>query len=159
MPDRRLRLTGSRICSSVWAPLPPNPISGVRYTGATKLVNELVEAADEKQLAETMASYGRVDLLCIDELGYMELDKRGAELLFQVLTERGEKYSIAIVSNGSFSCWIKSFTDPACARPSSTDSPLAAPSLKPAPTPTDSPRPKPDDWQRAADWQLREPNH
>ena len=54
----------------------------VRYTLATKLVNELVEAADERQLAKTIARYGRVDLLCIDELGYMELDRRGAELLF-----------------------------------------------------------------------------
>jgi DNA replication protein DnaC len=55
---------------------------------ATKLVNELVEAADDKLLTKTIARYGRVDLLCIDELGYMELDRRGAELLFQVLTER-----------------------------------------------------------------------
>ena len=56
----------------------------VRYTLASKLVNELVEAADDKQLSKTITRYGRVDLLCIDELGYMELDKRGAELLFQV---------------------------------------------------------------------------
>lgn len=84
----------------------------VKYTLATKLVNELVEAADEKQLAKTSARYGRVDLLCIDELGYMELDKRGAELLFQVLTEREEKNSVAIASNESFSGWTKTFTDP-----------------------------------------------
>ncbi|WP_231513626.1 ATP-binding protein, partial [Mycobacterium paragordonae] len=84
----------------------------VRYTLATKLVNELVEAADEKQLARTIARYGRVDLLCIDELGYMELDRRGAELLFQVLTEREEKASVAIASNESFSGWTKTFTDP-----------------------------------------------
>jgi len=38
----------------------------VKYTLATKLVNELVEAADERQLAKTIARYGRVDLLCID---------------------------------------------------------------------------------------------
>ena len=75
----------------------------VRYVLATKLVNELVEAADEKVLAKTIARYGRVDLLCIDELGYMELDKRGAELLFQVLTEREEKASVAIASNEAFS--------------------------------------------------------
>jgi DNA replication protein DnaC len=75
-------------------------------------VNELVEAADEKMLAKTIARYGRVDLLCIDELGYMELDKRGAELLFQVLTEREEKNSIATASNESFSGWTKTFTDP-----------------------------------------------
>lgn len=37
-----------------------------RYTLATKLVNELVEAADEKQLNKTIARYGRVELWCID---------------------------------------------------------------------------------------------
>jgi DNA replication protein DnaC len=68
----------------------------VRYTLAAKLVNEL----------------GRVDLLCIDELGYMGLDRRGAELLFQVLTEREEKNSVAIASNEAFSGWTKTFTDP-----------------------------------------------
>lgn len=84
----------------------------VKYTLATKLVNELVEAADDKMLAKTIARYGRVDLLLIDELGYMELDKRGAELLFQVLTEREEKNSVGIASNDSFSGWTKTFTDP-----------------------------------------------
>src|SRR5205085_171907 len=68
----------------------------VRYSLATKLVNELVEAADERQLARTIARYGRVDLLCIDELSYMELDRRGAEMLFKVLTEREETASVAI---------------------------------------------------------------
>lgn len=84
----------------------------VRYTPAAKLVNELVEAADEKMLSKTIARFGRVDLLCIDELGYLELDRRGAELLFQVLTEREEKKAIAIASNESFSGWTKTFTDP-----------------------------------------------
>lgn len=84
----------------------------VRYTLATKLGNELVEAADEKQLNKTIARYGRGDLLCIDELGYMELDRHGAELLFQVLTEREEKNSVAIASNESFGGWTKTFTDP-----------------------------------------------
>lgn len=84
----------------------------VKYVLATKLVNELAEAADEKLLTKTIARYGRVDLLCIDELGYMELDRRGAELLFQVLTEREEKNSMAIASSESFSSWTKTFTDP-----------------------------------------------
>ncbi len=84
----------------------------VRYALAAKLVNELVEAADEKQLTKTIARYGRVDLLCIDELGYLELDRRGAEMLFQVLTEREEKNSVAIASNESFGGWTKTFTDP-----------------------------------------------
>nr|WP_269799132.1 IS21-like element helper ATPase IstB [Glycomyces xiaoerkulensis] len=84
----------------------------VKYVLAAKLVNELTEAANDKQLGRTIARYGRVDLLCIDELGYMELDRYGAELLFQVLTEREEKNSVAIASNESFSGWTKTFTDP-----------------------------------------------
>ena len=75
----------------------------VRYVTAAALVNELVEAADDKTLSRTIARYGRVDLLCLDELGYLELDRRGAELLFQVFTEREERASIAIASNAAFS--------------------------------------------------------
>ncbi|GAA0526568.1 hypothetical protein GCM10010172_03880 [Paractinoplanes ferrugineus] len=78
----------------------------VRYVLATKLVNELVEAADEKMLAKTIA----------DQLGYMELDRRGAELLFQVLPEREEKASVAIASNEALSGWTKTFTRPAALR-------------------------------------------
>ena len=84
----------------------------VRYVLASKLANELVEAADEKVLTKTIARYGRVDLLCIDELGYMELDRHGAELLFQILTDREEKKAVAIASNEAFSGWTKTFTDP-----------------------------------------------
>jgi DNA replication protein DnaC len=84
----------------------------VKYILAIRLVNELVEAENDKALAKTIARYGRVDLLCIDELGYMELDKRRAELLFQVLTELEEKASVAIATNESFSGWTKTFTDP-----------------------------------------------
>jgi DNA replication protein DnaC len=75
----------------------------VRYTLASKLVNELAEAADDRQLSKTIACYGRVDLLYLDELGHMELDRRGAELLFQVFTEREERSAIAIASNEPFS--------------------------------------------------------
>ena len=84
----------------------------VRYTTAAALVNELVEAADDKTLSRTIARYGRVDLLCLDELGYLELDRRGAELLFQVFTEREERASIAVASNAAFSEWARTFTDP-----------------------------------------------
>jgi hypothetical protein len=43
---------------------------------------------------------------------HLQLDRRGAELLFQVLTEREEKNSVAIASNESFAGWGKTFTDP-----------------------------------------------
>jgi len=115
----------------------------VKYTLATKLVNELVEAADEKVLAKTIARYGRVDLLCIDELGYMELDRRGAELLFQVLTEREGRTASPSPATSPSPGGPRPSPTPASAPPSSTASPSVPTSSKPAPTPTASPTPSP----------------
>jgi DNA replication protein DnaC len=84
----------------------------VRYVTTAALVNELAEAAGERVLSRTVARYGRYDLLCLDELGYLHLDSRGAELLFQVLTDREEKASVAAASNAPFSEWGQTFTDP-----------------------------------------------
>jgi DNA replication protein DnaC len=84
----------------------------VRYITTAALVNELVEAAADKQLSRVVSRYARLDLLCLDELGYVHLDPRGAELLFQIITEREEKASIACASNAPFSEWDKTFTDP-----------------------------------------------
>ncbi len=83
----------------------------VRYVTAAGLVNELAEAADARVLARTVARYARLDLLCLDELGYVRLDPRGAELLFQVITERDERASIAAASNLPFSEWTSIFPD------------------------------------------------
>jgi DNA replication protein DnaC len=83
----------------------------VRYTTAASLVNELVEAADDRALSRLVARYGRMELLCIDEFGYLSLDPRGAELLFQVLTEREERASVAVATNSTFSELGKVFTD------------------------------------------------
>jgi hypothetical protein len=47
--------------------------------------------------------YGRLDLLCLDELGYVQIDPRGAELLFQIITGREERASIAFATNLPFS--------------------------------------------------------
>lgn len=84
----------------------------VRYTTAAALVNELVEAQNEHTLTRLVGRYGRLDLLLIDELGYLHLDPRGAELLFQVITEREERASIAVATNAPFSEWAATFTDP-----------------------------------------------
>jgi DNA replication protein DnaC len=84
----------------------------VRYVTAASLVNELVEAQDEHTLTRLVGRYGRLDLLLIDELGYLHLDPRGAELLFQVITEREERASIAVATNAPFSEWAATFTDP-----------------------------------------------
>jgi DNA replication protein DnaC len=84
----------------------------VRYVTTAHLVNELVEAADERVLSRIVAKYGRLDLLCLDELGYVQIDARGAELLFQIITEREERASIAIATNLPFSQWGSVFPDP-----------------------------------------------
>lgn len=84
----------------------------VRYATCAQLVNELVEAADERRLSRIVARYGRLDLLLLDELGYVQLDTRGAELFFQILTEREEKSSVAVASNLPFSEWGQVITDP-----------------------------------------------
>jgi DNA replication protein DnaC len=84
----------------------------VRYATCAGLVNELVEAADERRLSRIVSRYGRLDLLLLDELGYVQLDARGAELFFQILTEREEKSSVAVASNLPFSEWGQVITDP-----------------------------------------------
>lgn len=83
----------------------------VRYVTCAQLVNELAEAADERRLSKLVARYGRVELLLLDELGYVALDARGAELLFQILTEREEQSSVATASNLPFSEWGKVISD------------------------------------------------
>jgi len=60
----------------------------VRYVTCASLVNELGEAADDRVQSSVLARCGRLDLLLVDELGYVSVDPKGAELFFQVLTER-----------------------------------------------------------------------
>ncbi|RLE20715.1 MAG: AAA family ATPase [Actinobacteria bacterium] len=84
----------------------------VRYITAAQLANELAEAADDRKLSRLVARYGRIDLLLLDEVGYVQLDARGAELIFQILTEREEKSSIALASNLPFSEWGQIISDP-----------------------------------------------
>ena len=68
--------------------------------------------ADQRQLSRVVARYGRLDLLLLAELGYVQLDPRGAELLFQIITEREDRASIAIGANLPFSEWGTVFPDP-----------------------------------------------
>ena len=58
--------------------------------------------ADDRILSRVVARYGRLDLLLLDELGYVHIDPRGAEPLFQIITEREERASIAIATNLPF---------------------------------------------------------
>ncbi len=97
---------GTTICRSASSP------TSIRYVTTAQLVNELVEAADERRLSRVVGRYGRLDLLLLDELGYVQVDPRGAELLFQIITEREERASIGIATNLPFSEWGTVFPDP-----------------------------------------------
>jgi DNA replication protein DnaC len=81
----------------------------VRFATAAGLVNELVEAQHDNQLSRVLRKYGRYELVAIDELGYVPLANVGAELLFQVVSERSERAAIIVTTNLPFSEWTQVF--------------------------------------------------
>jgi len=80
-----------------------------RFVTCYGLVNELIEAREERDLQRFLQRYSRYDLLICDELGYIPFSKEGAELLFQVLAERHEKGSVMITTNLGFADWTQVF--------------------------------------------------
>lgn len=84
----------------------------VRFATAAGLVNELLEAQHFNQLGRSLARWARYDLICIDEVGYVPLAELGAELLFQVISERAERAAVIITTNLPFSEWTQVFTNP-----------------------------------------------
>ena len=81
----------------------------VRFTTAAGLVTQLEEAQQQHRLDRLLSQLDRVDLLVIDELGYLSFSRAGAELLFQVFAERYERRSILVTSNLAFSEWGQVF--------------------------------------------------
>jgi len=84
----------------------------VRYTTTSALVNELAEADAGRRLSSVIARYSKIDLLCLDEFGYLSLDRKGAKLLFQIFTEREERKATAVATNSPLAEWDKTFGDP-----------------------------------------------
>jgi DNA replication protein DnaC len=83
----------------------------VRFVTTAALVNELLEARDDRTLSKIVARYARVELLILDELAYVPLSHSEAELLFQVLDERSELSSILMTTNLPFGEWTKVFPE------------------------------------------------
>jgi DNA replication protein DnaC len=81
----------------------------VRFFTAAGLVNQLEEAQKQYRLDRLMSALEKLDLLIVDELGYLSFSRGGAELLFQVFAERYERGSILITSNLPFSEWGQIF--------------------------------------------------
>lgn len=77
----------------------------VRFHTAASLVNQLEEAQKQYRLEKLLAGLERIDLLIVDELGYLSLSSAGADLLFQVFAERYERRSVLITSNLPFGEW------------------------------------------------------
>ena len=81
----------------------------VRHTRVVDMINHLTAAQLNGSLGKTLRSYVRPSLLLLDELGYLPIDKRGADLLFQVVAARYEVGSIVITTNRPFREWGKLF--------------------------------------------------
>jgi DNA replication protein DnaC len=79
----------------------------VRFTTAAALVNELIEARDERKLLRFQKQIASYELLIVDELGFVPLSKTGAELLFEMLSQRYERSSTLVTSNLPFAEWTE----------------------------------------------------
>ena len=81
----------------------------VGFTTAAALVHELMEARDERRLLNLQRQLSRLSLLIIDELGFVPLSSTGAELLFEVFSQRYERGSILVTTNLPFDEWTEVF--------------------------------------------------
>ena len=81
----------------------------VAFARAANLVRTLIEARDERTLSRLHSRYQRVDLLIIDELGFVPFDRAGGELLFNLLSDRYERKSTMVTTNLAFSEWVQVF--------------------------------------------------
>lgn len=83
----------------------------VAFHRAADLVRVLTEARDEKMLTRLHRRLRRVDLLILDELGFVPFERAGGELLFDLISERNEIRSTLVTTNLSFGEWVRVFGD------------------------------------------------
>jgi DNA replication protein DnaC len=79
----------------------------VRFYRATELVTTLIEARDERSFLRLKTQLAKLDLLVIDELGYVPASKVGAELLFDVISTAYERTSLIVTTNLPFESWTE----------------------------------------------------
>jgi DNA replication protein DnaC len=85
----------------------------VRFYTVSQLVEALLEARSERSLGRMRSLLKKIDLLVLDELGFVPLPPSGAELLFDVISDRYEKGSIVLTTNLPFEEWISVLTSEA----------------------------------------------
>jgi DNA replication protein DnaC len=81
----------------------------VRFTRVVDMINVLTTAQMNGTLEKALRTYVKPSLLLLDELGYLPIDKRGADLMFQVVAARYESGSIVLTTNRAFRDWGKIF--------------------------------------------------
>jgi len=77
----------------------------VLFTSAIDAINNLIASQRTGTLKQELKKYLKPSLLIVDELGYLPIDKNGADLLFQIISERYERGSIIITTNKAFKDW------------------------------------------------------
>jgi DNA replication protein DnaC len=83
----------------------------VRFANAINVINELSAAQKEGRLKRQLHQYLRPELLILDEVGYLPIDQRGADLLFQTISQRYEQGSIVLTTNKAFKQWPSIFNN------------------------------------------------
>jgi DNA replication protein DnaC len=83
----------------------------VLFTSAVDAVNNLIAAQHTGRLKQELKTYLKPSLLIMDELGYLPIDKNGADLLFQIISERYERGAIVITTNRVFKEWPEIFNN------------------------------------------------
>ena len=86
-----------------------NTVMSSSATTAAALVHEMMEARDERRLPNLQRQLSRLNLLIVDELGFVPLSRTGAELLFEVFSQRYERGSILVTTNLPFDEWTGVF--------------------------------------------------
>jgi len=83
----------------------------VLFTTAVDIINTLAAAQSAGRLKRELARYLKPAVLIVDELGYLPIDKHGADLLFQIISQRYERAPIVITTNGSYKHWSQIFNN------------------------------------------------
>lgn len=84
----------------------------VLFASVPNLIVELKETMSNNQFTNYRRRFETYDLVILDELGYVSLDKTGCKMLFNLISARNDKGSIIVTSNLTFNRWEEVFKDP-----------------------------------------------